>query len=108
MRSETGDMFKTTIYNTSKSIAGAQDCYIQNILGVNYYAEFGEYDTYSAAETKFNELQGKIKSCLTDKLFENGKATEYLLKVFRIIKKYPDGFDLYGDELSIYKKAETG
>jgi hypothetical protein len=108
IRSQTGDMFKTTIYNTTKSITGSKDCYVQYILGTSYYAIFGEYDTYSAAETKFNELQGKIKSCMTDKLLENGKTTEYILKDLSIIKKYPDGFDLFGDQLDIYKSVETG
>jgi len=107
-RSEEGDVFKTNVYNTTKSIAGAKDCYIQNVLGIYYYAIFGEYNTQAEAETKFNEIQGKVKSCLPDKIYEYGKTTEYISRSLSIITKYADGFDLYGDNLDIYNNKTTG
>ncbi len=108
IRSVEGDYIKTTINNTTKSIAGAEDCYIQYLLGSNYYAIFGTYTSQADAEVKYNEILGKIKSCVSDKIYETGKATEYIMKSVSVINKYADGFDLDGDYLSIYKDNDNG
>lgn len=107
-RSEEGEMFKTTVYNTTQSIAGADDCYIQNVLGVNYYAVFAESISKTVAEAKYNELENKIKSCFTDKLFQSGATSDYVLKSLSIIEKFPDGFNIFGDNLDLCYDKETG
>jgi len=104
LRSEEGQSFKTKIFNTTQNISGAKDCYVRQSLGFYYYALFGEYSAIADADIKYNEILGKLKSCLPEKLFVSQPASDNLNRV-QVKTKYSDGYNLYGDELKVFKNS---
>lgn len=108
LRSEEGSAFKTTIHNVTKNISGATDCYIENVLGAKYVALFGEFSSLNEAEEMFNKiLNYNIKNCLSDRNYVANNPRDAIMQSVEIIKKYENGFDLYGNTLIVFK-TKTG
>lgn len=106
LKSEGSGWLKTSSYDVKTSIAGSQYCYISDFLGKYYYAVFGEYTSQSDAEKKHDEILGKIKSCVSDKIYESGKTSSSNIKSTLILDKFKDSYYLQGPSLNIYKNSD--